>query len=182
MINLLKPVATLCIVTVLTALILGVSHEITLEPIARQKAKKEAETVSLLLPGTEETVAEDVEDNIIKRVTTCYQAGGIIGYALLAAPKGYSGAIEMMVALDETGVIKGVRIVGHTETPGLGANATQSVFTDQFKGKSGSLRVVKSIAQNEDEIEAITSATITTDAVVVGTNAATAYFDHWLRP
>ena len=50
------------------------------------------------------------------------------------------------------------------ETAGLGANCTEASFKGQFTGKSGS------IVTGED-IDAISGATITTDAVVSAVNA-----------
>lgn len=181
MLNIIKPAAVLLIVTFIAAAALGVVYDITKEPIARQKAKNEADAVAALLPDTVSTESSDVDDSVLTKITTCYgNDGEISGYALSAAPKGYGGAIEIMVGFNPAGVIQGVKVLSHSETPGLGANAALPAFTDQYKGKSGPLKVVKVIPSGSDEVEAVTSATITSNAVTAGVNAASDYFAKFL--
>ena len=67
----------------------------------------------------------------------------------------------------------GIDIISHTETAGLGAvaaadNAKGEYFRNQFGGQGGTLAVDK----DGGTIEALTSATITSRAVVTGVNAA----------
>ena len=176
----IKPAAALFIITVFFALALGAVYNITYEPIEAQKAKNEAETVNRLVPGTEETRSEDVEvpESSVCKVISCYAKGEIIGYAIVAAPKGYGGSIEIMAGFDVNGVILGVNVLSHSETPGLGAKAVLSVFLDQYKGVGGQRFVVTKLKRNApNEIEAITSATITTEAVTKGVNDALSYFE-----
>ena len=74
----------------------------------------------------------------------------------------------MMVGVDTEGTVTGVRILSHSDTPGLGALATSPDFYEQFTGMSGTLAVNKDGGQ----VQAITSATITSRAVTVGVNDA----------
>jgi electron transport complex protein RnfG len=178
----IKPAVSLFIISLAAALALGFVYEITLEPIKRQKEKIEAETVAALIPGTSETIAENVstaEGSTVTKAVACLNAGEIIGYAVTAAPKGYGGELQLMVGFDTRGVIQGVRILSHSETPGLGANAALPAFTDQYKNKTGRLSVVK-IKGNEQphEVVAVTSATITSDAVTRGVNDAVDCFEN----
>lgn len=86
--------------------------------------------------------------------------------------KGYSGLIEIVIAMDETGEkIAGVRIKSHSETPGLGANAAQirygeiePWFLAQFSGLNPDHVALKKDDSN-GVIDAITAATITSRAV-----------------
>ncbi len=59
----------------------------------------------------------------------------------------------------------------NSETPGLGAKAGEPEFAGQFPGK-GKITLVKGDAVAEDEVSAITAATITSTAVVDGANQA----------
>lgn len=86
--------------------------------------------------------------------------------------QGYSGPIEIVVAMDETGEkIAGVRIKSHSETPGLGANAVQirygeiePWFLAQFSGlRLGEVSLKRD--NPEGAVDAITAATITSRAV-----------------
>jgi electron transport complex protein RnfG len=100
----------------------------------------------------------------------------VLGHVLSVAPKGYSGSIDLMVGISggPEGTVQGVEIISHSETPGLGANADTPAFTGQYVGKTGSgfLNVVKIGPAGEDEIQAIASATITSQAVTDGVNTA----------
>ncbi|MDR3090963.1 MAG: FMN-binding protein [Clostridiales bacterium] len=93
---------------------------------------------------------------------------------------GYSGAVGVMTALDPEGTITGVKVVSQRETPGLGANAEKPAFSGQYKGKSGRLSVTKT-APSENEIVAITSATLTTRAVTNAVNAALGFYNDVIR-
>ncbi|UCD56727.1 MAG: RnfABCDGE type electron transport complex subunit G [Candidatus Hydrogenedentota bacterium] len=100
-------------------------------------------------------------------------AGRFAGTAFTASTnEGYSGPIEIVIAMDETGErIAGIRIKSHSETPGLGANATQIKYGEiepwflaQFAGLNASrVRLKKDDANGA--IDAITAATITSRAI-----------------
>jgi len=84
----------------------------------------------------------------------------------------------MMVGIAD-GQVQGISVISHTETPGLGAvaaakNAKGEAFRGQFVGASGVLAVNK----DGGEIDAITSATITSRAIVSGVNAALDYVEN----
>ena len=104
-----------------------------------------------------------------------------VGYVVtVVSPNGYGGDVKVMVGLDaELNILKTV-IVSAAETPGLGGNASKPKFIDQFKGKSGKLKVVKGEATKDDEISAISSATITSKAVTESVNAATELLENKL--
>jgi electron transport complex protein RnfG len=54
------------------------------------------------------------------------------------APDGYAGPINLVMGLDRNGEILGVRVISHTETPGLGdkIEVTKSKWILNFNGKS----------------------------------------------
>lgn len=54
------------------------------------------------------------------------------------APDGYSGPISMVMGIDKNGEILGVRVIAHTETPGLGdkIEISKSKWVLSFNGKS----------------------------------------------
>lgn len=54
------------------------------------------------------------------------------------APDGYSGPINLVMGIDKNGEILGVRVVAHTETPGLGdkIELSKSKWILGFNGKS----------------------------------------------
>lgn len=54
------------------------------------------------------------------------------------APDGYAGPIYLVMGIDRKGEILGVRVISHTETPGLGdkIEITKSKWVLSFEGKS----------------------------------------------
>ncbi len=93
----------------------------------------------------------------------------VIGYAFNAKAQGYGGDIELLVALENTDlsedniVIKGISVLSHTETPGLGAKIEEGSFLQQFeKTEVQNVR----LAANGGEIDAISGATVSSEAVV----------------
>jgi len=89
------------------------------------------------------------------------------GRAIAVDPAGYSGPIEMLVGIGDDGRVKGVKILKISETPGLGLNADNSRFLSQFKGKT-----VDDKLKAKFDVQAITGATITTQAVADGVREA----------
>lgn len=90
------------------------------------------------------------------------------GHVVRVIPSGRDGIIDMVVGVSADGVVTGVSIVSHMETPDVGANATKADWRAQFIGKSGTLAVT----QDGGEINALTGATTTSRAVTGGVNAA----------
>ena len=91
-------------------------------------------------------------------------AGNVLGYAVKGSdPGGYGGDVVLMVGFraDKATVVC-YKTLAAAETPGLGMKLNTPEFSGQFAGKDGTaLRVRK----DGGEIDAITSATITSRAV-----------------
>ncbi|MFR2465176.1 MAG: FMN-binding protein, partial [Clostridia bacterium] len=104
------------------------------------------------------------------------------GVAMKVMGTGYGGDMEMAVGIDADGNVTGVSIISHGETPGLGAKATEADFIDQYSGKNAkeTLTVVKGDAA-ENEISAISGATITSRGVTEGVNEALQYYTVYLK-
>ena len=101
-------------------------------------------------------------------VTAVYKAGDA-GYVVQVAPSGFGGVLDVMVGVNTDGTCSGVSIISHSETSGLGANATKEDFRSQFVGKSN-----VAVTKDGGDIAALTGATITSRAVCSGVNAAIA--------
>lgn len=97
----------------------------------------------------------------------------LYGYVFgVTTKEGYNGEITFYVGITKEGILKGVSLLEIGETPGLGMNA-EAVLIPQFRNvNAGSFTVVKTGAQTSSEIDAITGATITSDAITEGVNAA----------
>lgn len=95
------------------------------------------------------------------------------GYVIgVTTKEGYNGEISFYVGITSSGILKGVSLLNIAETPGLGMNA-EAVLIPQFRNVSAdTFTVVKTGSQAPDEIDAITCATVTSDAITGGVNAA----------
>ena len=76
------------------------------------------------------------------------------------------------------GTVCGVELLSINDTAGLGMNATKSDFRDQFIGLVNGIKVMKNSSDpDNNEITALTGATITSQAVTDAVNAALADFE-----
>ncbi|MEF9972493.1 MAG: RnfABCDGE type electron transport complex subunit G [Clostridia bacterium] len=83
-----------------------------------------------------------------------------------ATAKGFGGDVEVTVGFDAEGAIASLSVGGanFAETPGIGAKAQESAFTDQFIGKKGPLTY-------GEGVDAIAGATVTSGAVLEAVNS-----------
>ncbi|RBP70073.1 electron transport complex protein RnfG [Alkalibaculum bacchi] len=182
----------LFVITAVAALALAFTNSITGERIAEQiemenkLAREEVISPSDYFEQVEQQTIIDHEKKlgfnnleIISEVYKDIVGDEIIGYTFKVLPKGYGGEMNILVGISIEGEITGLKVVGHSETPGLGAKATEKSFQDQFAGMSTStpLTVIKSGTAGDSEVQAITGSTITTQAVTDGVNAALEVFN-----
>ena len=79
---------------------------------------------------------------------------------------------KIYAGITKDGMLNGISILSITETPGLGMNA-QSVLVPQFENVPATIfTYTKSGSTSESEIDAISGATITTEAIVNAVNGA----------
>ncbi len=167
--TIIKPACVLLTISAIAAMSLGMVSELTAEPIAEQKKiALEAGMQAVMPDATAFELLEDLE--FTNSVNTVYTTD-TDGFVVIAAPNAFAGAITTMVGIDADGVITGLRVTGHSETPGLGAKATEPDFYEQFSGKSGTVAVTK----DGGEIVSITSSTITSRAVSLAASDALAW-------
>jgi H+/Na+-translocating ferredoxin:NAD+ oxidoreductase subunit G len=96
----------------------------------------------------------------------------------VTAPDGYNAPIRLLVGLDLEGIVTGVRVVSHKETPGLGdaIDIEKSDWIEQFTGTSLSAPRVWAVDKDDGPFDSLTGATITPRAVVAGVHSALEYF------
>lgn len=174
----LRLVVVLTLVSLLAGAALAFTYEATMPRIrlnetkARQEALKEVvpattsfQTLNLRvkLPGTGgRPQAKELE------VYRCLdRAGNVVGLAYIAEPSGFADVIQVMVGLDPVNRrVLAIRVLDLKETPGLGMKVKEEQFTRQFKGKS--LDDAFAAARSGGDVQAVTSATISSKAVARG--------------
>lgn len=96
-------------------------------------------------------------------------------YAMVLSPHGYRAPIKMMVVIDHAHKqVMGIKVMQQDETPGYGEWLAEDWFTQRFKGKSVDQYLKRAVLEAHDanDIIQITSATVTTQAVLNGVNSA----------
>ena len=174
---------TLFAVTAVTGLILGVVQHFTSQAIARVEQEARNAAFRIVMPAGENFQTYELkEDEFVADVQKGTDANGLVGWCLTINSKGYGGIVNFIVGVTKEGTVKAINILNHSETPGLGAKSTEPEFYTQFNDKDTlPLKVVKGTASGADEISAISGATITSNAVTSGVNAAVEYWNKNLK-
>ena len=161
--NLFKFGLILGVICLAATLVLAVTYEITKPKIEAQFKAEEQSALKSIMPSAD-SFSEKAMDGI--EYFEALKGKAVIGYCVRVAGNGYNGYIRMIAGVDPNGVIQGVIVLEHGETPGLGAKInevsqgeSEPGFLKQFKGKD-----VRNIAVKKD-IDAITGATISSKAV-----------------
>ncbi len=186
----IKNTISLMLITVIAGLMLGVVYEFTKKPIADQKqlAKEEAykevfaDAESFEELPVEEEIGEELNAkgwnaDIDEVMQVLNHDGNLIGYVLTVTDhEGYGGDIQFAMGITVDSTLNGISFLSIGETAGLGMKAQDESFKNQFKGKNVEQFVyTKNGAEKEEEIDALSGATITTNAVTNGVNAGLYY-------
>lgn len=189
--EMIKNTAILLVITIVAGLVLGLVYQITKDPIAEQEAKKKKEACQEVFQDAAsfETMevkavnagewaqagfAQESVDEVMGAVDT---SGNLLGYVIMVTTaEGYGGDIQFSIGIRMDGTINGISILSISETAGLGMRA-EEVLKPQFSGKQvEQFEYTKSGAVSETQVDAISGATITTNAVTNGVNAGLYYF------
>ena len=192
--KLIKDALVLTMITLVAGLALGFVSEITKEPIAKAEADALAKAFQSVFSDAKtfeplEGFDTDAATKVAKDagyeaddITDCQVAkddkGETLGYVIsVTTHDGYGGPISFSMGVTKDGNMNGYSITSIDETPGLGMKSTEGAFSGQFKDiPVGTYEVTKSSPAGENEIEAISGATITSRSVTNGVNAGMAYF------
>jgi len=155
-----KMISVLFIVCGLAAGGLAVVNAVTKEPIASY-VKRQRDTALREVSAD----ADEFKNVVPDRVWEVLRNGQKAGHIFLTQVQGYSGPITLMFGTDSDGAVTGLRVLSHTETPGLGAKITTAKFRDQFKNKRLEQLILKKDDPAEGQIDAIAGATISSRAV-----------------
>ncbi|KXZ40172.1 electron transport complex protein RnfG [Alkalithermobacter thermoalcaliphilus JW-YL-7 = DSM 7308] len=183
--DILKLGVILLIITSISGVVLGFTNNLTLPYIQRQAQEANNLARQEVLPGANEfeKVDIDIQSSLVKEIYKGLNGNDVVGYTIKTTPKGYSGEIEVIVGIGIDGTIHGVNIGNHSETPGLGAKASEEEFKGQYKNKKANenIEVIKSGIPKEDEVISIAGATITSQAVTDGVNESIRIFNEVLK-
>lgn len=170
--EIIKIGAILFAITAISALLLAVVNKVTAPKIAKNQTEKTYASMSEILPTAYDFEKIEVkEGSSVKEAYKALDSSGLdVGYCIISTAFGYGGELSVLTAISENKVM-GIEILSHSETPGLGAKATEPEFKNEFSEKTAGLKVVKKNAK-DNEINAMSGATITSSAVADCVNAA----------
>lgn len=194
--KIIKDALALTLITLVAGVALGGVYEITKDPIAKQEAQAKAEAYEQVFTDAAAFEAVEMDDTLTKTIRDQLdqegykaqsieevmraedQSGETLGYAFtIVTSEGYGGDIQFSMGVQNDGTLNGISILSIGETAGLGMNADTPAFKDQFVGKQvEKLQYTKNGATQDDEINAISGATVTTNAMTNGVNAGLCAF------
>ena len=196
--KIVKNTLILSAITIVAGCLLGLVYEITKAPIeqAQENAKQEAYK-TVLADAAEFTVDDTLDaaaaanvlqeagytgDDIAEVAKALDASGSVMGYVItVTSHEGYGGDIKISVGILSDGTVKGIEMLEISETAGLGMKAAEDDFKNQFKDKQvEKFSYTKSGEDGDDKIDALSGATITTNAVTNAVDCALVYFQNVL--
>ncbi len=191
--KIVKDALVLTAITMISGLALGGVYEITKEPIAKQEELTKQEAYKTVLSDADSFEELEIEgtngvdipaaagysaQEITGAAVALDASGKEIGYVYtVVTSEGYGGDISFTMGMLSDGTVTGIEMLSISETAGLGMKATEDAFKSQYAGKkTDKFEYTKTGATAENQIDAISGATITTNAVTNGVNAGIEYF------
>lgn len=170
----------LLIITMISGLLLGFANDLTKEAIL-ENSKISKEDLNYIMPSAEriqDTTIEINSDDSIKEIYEAMSGEQVIGYVMKVTSKGFHGAVDFVVGISNEDKVTGIKVLSHSETPGLGAKIAEEKFTERFKDKPATdyLEVVKVTPNKDTEVEAISGATTSSKASVNAVNEAITFY------
>lgn len=150
------PILAVTVVVFIAVAVLGGLDSVTRDMIEYQKELKVQRMLNKIFPDMTSYTSEG-------DIYIISADGTEIGFAFLAVGKGYGGDIDILVGLEDKTTLKGIAVIAHAETPGLGDKILTPDFTDRFVGVD-----IADVAVPDEggKVDAITGSTISTKAVI----------------
>ena len=197
----MKDALILFAITLISGLCLGVVYDVTKAPIEQATIAANNKTYQEVLSAASSFTDVEGSEAVVAELNTSGElavyggvavesvlegtdaSGAVVGYVVNSLSNdSYGGAVKISVGFDAEGTITGVGIREISDTPGLGLKAKDAAFKDQYIGKNAdSLVVNKMGASAENEIDAISGASITSNAVTNAVNAALYYLHNCMN-
>lgn len=169
--DILIPTVSLFLICLVITAALSLTNSLTAQKIAENEQASKEESMRTVCPDT--TGFEELIPDVLYEGRD--DSGNIAGYAISTAANGYGGQVKVMTGIMD-GEIIGVDVFyNDDETPGLGKNTSNESFREQYKGLTvdSDIVVSKDAAPGDEQtIDAVTSATISSRAVTSAVNEA----------
>ena len=197
-VHMLLPAFVLTLITLVAGVALSGVFGMTKETIEQQEAAAKEAAFLEVIPGAEETVPWEEASGAIEaldggiygtdfgrvRIKEAWKgadaSGETKGYAIaVTTSDGFEGNISLAVGMAPDGTLNGIAFTELKETAGMGMRAADPEFKGQFAGrKVERFELLKSGgASQDDQIDSISGASITSQAVVNAVNAALDFYN-----
>ena len=189
--SMIKDALILFAITLVAGLLLGFVYDVTKEPIEQQKAKAKAEACKNVFADADAFEAMASEDgptayfvagtdlnvDIDEVMRALDSSGQLMGYVITVTDhEGYGGDIQFSMGVKLDGTLNGISLLSISETAGLGMKAGDGLVPQFANKKVERFTYTKSGSKDDSEIDVISGATITTNAIVNGVNGGLAVF------
>jgi electron transport complex protein RnfG len=175
--DIIKMIVVLTVIALVMGSVLSVMEGALRGPIEYSKLKfVKGPAILAVFTGYENDPLMDVkkgivleekpDSKVVKSIFPAKKNGKAFAVAFEVTGKGYGGLIGIMIGVDlKTGHLTGMRVMTHSETPGLGAKSTEPEFYEQFSGLEPKH---VALSAKGGKINAISGATNTSTGVVEG--------------
>lgn len=181
----LKLGGILLTITLVAGLLLGFANSLTAEAII-ENSKVSKEDLQIIMPEASSLV-DIANAPLDEKVTEAYNAvnnnGVEVGYIFKITTKGFHGPVQIVVGISKEEKVTGIRILAHSETPGLGAKITEEKFLSKIKNLPTDefVEVVKVEPSKENEIQGVSGASVSSKAVGSAINDAIKFYKEEIK-
>lgn len=177
--DMIKPTLSLFIICLVVSFCLAFVNGITKDTIAERTARDAEEQRKLVLSKADSFKSVEGwqgkdESGLIREVYAAYSGENLVGYVFNAFPSGFGGEIAVTVGISTEKKVTGVKIGSNSETPGLGSKTANDDFTVQYQDKdiTKDFAVVKRPVKSDNEVQAVSGATVSSTAVTKAVQAS----------
>ena len=179
------PAVVMVLIAIYIPFVMSGVYSLTKPSIENNAIQKKLATYQIVCPdavklGESEKANQLLADGTYSNVDEFFEGrdadGNLVGYVMSVTVTGFQDKISMAIGLNTDGSIQNISFISIKESPGVGMRAQEEpAFIEQFLGKQGTLVLTKDGASGDQEIDALSGATITSTAVTNGVNAGLAF-------
>lgn len=176
------PVVVLSAICLVVSLALAFTYKVANPIIVRNTEAAAVAARKQLLPSADKfTLVEDAElqssEDGKAAVQEIYKADNGAGYVMTVETKSFGGSLTMMVGLDGEGVVTGVKVTEHADTPGVGTKNFDNGYLGQYAGlteltSAGNIKKEAAQLASGGTFEFISGASVSGQAIHSGVAAA----------
>lgn len=176
----LKLGGILLTITVIAGLLLGFANDLTKEAIL-ENSKVSKEDLSIILPvasSIKETEGVTPNESVNEIYDALDASGNKVGNVFKVTTKGFHGPVELVIAISSDDKVSGMRVLAHSETPGLGAKIEEDKFTSKIKDLpiEEDIEMVKVTPSKDNEVEGVSGASVSSKAVGTAINDSVRFY------